>query len=186
MQAGTNKWQRVDNTGCFPWALRAFLLSWAIMLPYAVITGSKGWFGWSLMCVLTGVWWTLRERSQRSVVAPEMTVGVVPSVLYPDERCLVTLRIEGDKARTVRWWSAELMIAQTGDEPKVLVSAEFAIDPEAGSAPVSELQMVLVAPGAAALGDTAGNECFVQATVQTDRGRMESGRVPVELIVGRA
>ena len=65
MQAGTNEWQRVDNTGCFPFVLRALLLSWAIVLPYAVITGSKGWFGWSSACVLAGVWLTLRQRAQR-------------------------------------------------------------------------------------------------------------------------
>jgi hypothetical protein len=178
--SGTNEWQRVDNTGCMQVALRIFLLAWAVVLPYAVITRSFGWFGTAMACVLVGVWLTLRERQQRAFEIPEMLVDVSPSDLAPNEPFVVRLRIAGDKSRTIRWWSAELM-ASKGDEPKTMVSAEFAIDPEAGAAPVSELQMLLAAPGASVIAENDASEWWVQVTVQTERGRMESGRVGVTL-----
>ena len=179
MQASTNEWQRVDNTGCLPWTFRALLLSWAIILPYAVITGSKGWFGWSLACVLAGVWLTLRDRTQRTLSTRGMTVDVVPDALRPGEQFLVMLKVEDDKARTIRWWKAEMMAAVPGDDPKTIVSAEFVIDPGAEGAPVAELEMILIAPNANAIGEMGTDDCFVQVTVETERGRMESGRVPV-------
>ena len=181
MSSGTKEWQRVDNTGCFPWVLRVLLLSWAVILPYAVITRSTGWFAWSSACVLAGVWLTLRHRTQPAFEIPEMTVDVSPSDLAPGEGFVVTLFVRGEKARTVRWWSAELMAAVTGDDPKTVVTAEFAVEPEAEMAPVSELQMVLIAPSASMLGEVSAREWWVQVTVETDRGRMESGRAPVAL-----
>lgn len=184
MRGETHEWLRVDNTGCGPWMLRVFLLAWAIMLPYAVMTGSKGWFGWSLGCVMLGVWLTLRHRGQRAFAIPEMTVEVAPNDLRPGEPFQVTLQVGGDEARTIRWWSAEMMAVVADDDPKPMVKAEFAIDPEAEAAPVSELQMVLEAPGTAALHDAEGEGWFVQVTVETDRGRMESGRVPVRIRLG--
>ncbi len=180
MRAGTNEWQRIDNTGCLPWIFRAMLLSWAVVLPYAVITGSKEWFGWSLACVLAGVWLTLRGRANR-FVAPEMTVDVVPAELQAGEQFLVTLNIGGDKARTIRWWSAEMMVEVAGDDPKSLVTAEFAIDPEAETSPIAELQMVLTVPDATAMRAFNSQDLFVQVTVQTERGRMESGKVAVQV-----
>ena len=104
MRAATNEWQRVDNTGCFPWVLRTMLLAWAIVLPYAVITGSRGWFTWSAACVLLGVWLTLRHRSQRAFEIPEMVVEVSPEYVATGEQLLVTLRVGGEKANTIRWW----------------------------------------------------------------------------------
>jgi hypothetical protein len=181
VSASTNEWQRVDNQGCVPAVLRISLLCWAIVLPYAVITGNKGWFAFSLACVLTGVWWTLRNRAQGAFFTAGMGVSVVPPVLRPHESCLVTLRIEDDAAKSVRWWRAELLAEVPGDEPKVVVTAEFAIDPAAGNAPVAELQMVLTLPGESTIGDVEAQAWFVQATVETERGRMESGRVRVEI-----
>src|SRR5664279_4736939 len=181
MRAATNEWQRVDNTGCFPWVLRAMLLAWAIVLPYAVVTASRGWFTWSAACVLLGVWLTLRRRSQRAFEIPEMVVEVSPEYVAAGEQLLVTLRVRGEKATTIRWWSAEIMAEVSGDDPKALVSAEFAVDPEAEIAPISELQMVLAVPSAAAIADSRSREWWVQVTVETDRGRMESGRVAVNV-----
>ena len=180
MRAGTNEWQRVDNTGCFPWVLRALLLSWAIVLPYAVITGSKVWFGWSSACVLAGVWLTLRLRAQRGFAIPEMTVDVSPSDLFPDEPFVVTLNVAGDKARSIRWWRAE-MIAEVREDVKTIVNAEFAVDPEAEASPVAELQMILVVPSATVIRETDASAWWVQVTVETERGRMESGRVAVQM-----
>ena len=181
MRAGTNHWQRIDNTGCFPWVLRAMLLAWAIILPYAIITASKGWFAWSAACVLLGVWLTLRQRSQRMFEIAEMGVEVSPEDVVAGEQLLVTLRVVGEKASTVRWWSAEIMADDSENDAKVLASAEFAVDPEAESAPISELQMVLAVPSAAVIGDLRNREWWVQVTVETDRGRMESGRVSVNV-----
>jgi hypothetical protein len=183
VSASTNEWQRVDNQGCVPAALRISLLCWAIVLPYAVITGSKAWFAFSLACVLVGVWWTMRNRAQRAFAAAGMSITVVPPVLYPHESCLVTLLIEDDTAKNIRWWRAELLAEVPGDEPKVVVTAEFAIDPAAGSAPVAELQMVLTLPGESTMGDLDARGWFVQATVETERGRMASGRVGVNVNV---
>jgi hypothetical protein len=180
MHAGTNEWQRVDNTGCLPWVLRAMLLAWAVVLPYAVITGSLGWFAWSAACVLVGVWLTLRQRSQRAHAIPEMTVAVTPTELQASQQFLVSLKVDGEKASTVRWWSAELMAEVAGDDPKAIVSAEFAIDPGAEVEPVSELQMVLKTPSAAILRESA--DWWVRVTVETDRGRMVSGKVEVRVI----
>jgi len=181
MQAGTNEWQRVDNTGCMEVVLRVFLLSWAVVLPYAVITRSFGWFGSAMVCVMAGVWLTLRHRRQTAFEIPEMLVDVSPSELAPNEPFVVRLRIAGDKARTIRWWSAEMMADVAGDDPKTMVSAEFAIDPEADAAPVSELQMLLAAPSASIIAESGAREWWVQVTVETERGRMESGRVKVRL-----
>jgi len=181
VNAGTNEWQRVDNTGCLPWMLRVFLLSWAIGLPYAVVTGSKGWFFWSLACVLTGAWLTVRARNQGAFEVPGMRVNVSPEILEPGERVVVTLRVAGDNGRTIRWWSAEVMASLSGDDPKSVVSAEFAVDPEAESSPVAELRMVLEMPNAATLREFGAEEWFVRVTVETDHGRMESGRVPMHV-----
>jgi hypothetical protein len=182
MGAGSNEWERVDTTGCFPWVLRAMLLAWSVVLPYAVITGNKGWFVWSAACVLAGVWLTLRQRSQRAFEIPDMAVDVSPNDLHPGDQFLVTLKVGGEKARTIRWWSAEMMADVEGDDPRVMVNAEFAIDPEADMSPVSELQMVLEAPSLSAVRDANRSDWWVRVTVETDRGRMESGRVAVRVV----
>lgn len=183
MSAGTNTWQRVDNTGCFPWVLRVFLLAWSIGLPYAVVTGSKGWFAWSLACALGGVWLTVRSRNQGALVIPDMSVNLLPQTLAPGQQFIVTLQLSADKGRSIRWWRAEMMAGLTGDDPKPVVSAEFAVDPQNESAPVSELQMVLEAPAATVLRELKTEEWFVRVTVESDRGRLESGRVPIELVI---
>ena len=82
----------------------------------------------------------------------------------------MTLRIEDDTAKSVRWWRAELLAEVPGDEPKIVVTAEFAIDPAAGNAPVAELQMVLTLPGESTIGDVEAQAWFVQATVETEHG----------------
>lgn len=182
MQAATNEWQRVDNTGCFPWVLRALLLGWAVIIPYAVIFRSIGWLVWSSACVLAGLSLIVRERAKRGFEIPEMTVGVAPSDLHAGEEFLVTLNVVGDKARGIRWWRAEMVAAVPGDDPKTIVSAEFAVDPEAELSPVSELQMILVAPGASVVRDMEANAWWLQVTVETAHGRMESGRVAVRMV----
>ena len=182
MSAGTNEWQRVDNTGCLPWVLRVLLLAWSIVLPYAVVSGSKGWFAWSLACVLVGVWLTVRSRNQQAFEMPEMTVDLLPEILEAGQQFVVVLRVSGDKGRTIRWWRAEMMAAGDEDEPKSVVSAEFAVDPEAESSPVAELQMVLAVPSLNVLREYDAQEWFVRVTVETEHGRMESGRVPVRVV----
>jgi hypothetical protein len=182
MLAGTNQWQRVDNTGCVAWVLRAMLLAWAVVLPYAVITGSVGWFACSGACVLAGVWLTLRQRSQRALEIPEMIVDVTPDELHAGEQFLVALRVDGEKASTIRWWRAELVAEVEGDDPKTIVNAEFAIDPGAEVVPVSELQMVLEAPSAAIIRDANSADWWVRVTVETDRGRMVSGKVGLRVV----
>jgi hypothetical protein len=182
VSTGTNQWQRVDNTGCLPWVMRVFLLAWSIGLPYAVVTGSTGWFAWCLACVLVGVWLTVRSRNQKAFEIPEMTVELLPEALEPGQQFAVMLRVTGDKGRSIRWWSAEMMAAVSGDDPKPVVSAEFAIDPEAESSPVAQLQMVLDVPNASALREFDAKEWFLRVTVETDHGRMESGKVPVRMV----
>lgn len=179
MSASTNEWQRVDNQGCVPTALRISLLCWAIVLPYAVITRSNAWFVFSLACVLIGVWWTIRNRAKRAFAIAGMSISVMPPVLRPHEGCLVTLRIEDETAKSIRWWKAELLAEVRDDEPKVVATAEFAVDPAAGDAPVAELQMVLTVPGESTIGDLDARGWFVQATVETGHGRMASGRVGI-------
>lgn len=73
------------------------------------------------------------------------------------------------------------MASLSGDDPKSVVSAEFAVDPEAESSPVAELRMVLEMPNAATLREFGAEEWFVRVTVETDHGRMESGRVPMHV-----
>lgn len=178
---GTNEWQRVDNTGCAAWVLRAFLLSWAVVIPYAVIMRSNGWFAFALACVLSGAWLTLRHRAQRAFEIPEMAVDVVPTELAPGQEFVVSLSVAGDKARTIRWWSSELVADVLDDDPKTMVTAEFAIDPAAENAPVSELRMLLTAPDEYVVRETEAQRWWIRVTVETERGRMESGKVKVRM-----
>jgi hypothetical protein len=187
MGAGTSEWQRVDNTGCLPWVFRAFLLSWAIILPYAVVVRSFEWFAWSLLCVIAGVWLTLRHRAQRAWKNAEMNVEVEPSEVSYDLPVLVTLQVAGEKSRNLRWWRAEMMTSSSDGsetESKVVASGEFAIDPDASVAPVSELQMVLNVPPAPALHEFAERDrnWWIQVTAETASGRLESGRVPLRMV----
>lgn len=179
MRAGTNEWQRVDNVGCFPTVLRVLLLAWIIVVPYAAMTGNRGWLLVSVFCVVCGMWMTWQQRRQRRLEIPEMTVDVAPSEVHPGEQVLVSLGLGGDKAYSVRWWSAELVGDVVGDDPKAVASGEFAVDPEAEAAPVAELQMVLTVPDAISLQQVRARKWFVQVMVETERGRMESGRVPL-------
>jgi hypothetical protein len=68
----------------------------------------------------------------------------------------------------VRWWKAELIA-----DDATVTESEFAVDPEAESEPVAELEMVMAVPSVEA------REWWVVVTVETERGRMESGRVAV-------
>jgi len=93
----------------------------------------------------------------------------------------VSLHTSGAMSKSVRWWGAEMMAGVKGDDPRTVVGAEFAIEPDAEVAPVAELQMILTVPGDSELRSSGAREWWVQVTVETERGRMESGRVPVRV-----
>ena len=129
-------------------------------------------------CVLAGVWLTLRHRSQRAFEIPEMIVDVTPDELHAGEQFLVTLRVDGEKASTIRWWSAELMAEVEGRRSEDDRQRGVCDRSGRGSVPVSELQMVLETPSAATIRDANSADWWVRVTVETDRGRMErEGRV---------
>ncbi|WP_148210226.1 hypothetical protein [Candidatus Korobacter versatilis] len=176
---GTNEWQRVDDVGCFWFVLRWLLLAWAVLIPYAAMVRSWGWFCVAGACFAAGLWMTWQQKRRRVVQIPEMRVELSSRELWAGEAFAVALQTSGEMAKSVRWWSAEMMASVKGDDPRTVVTAEFAVDPEAEAAPVSELQMILTVPGESELRSFAAREWWVQVTVETQRGRMESGRVPV-------
>jgi hypothetical protein len=166
------EWQRVDNTGFVQTVLTVFLLGWVVMIPYALMTQSMGWLAWSSACVVLGIGLVVREqRRKRARLLPGVAVEVWPSDARPGDAIVVRLVLSGEVATRVRWWKAELF----ADEASVNES-EFAVDPEAESEPVAELEMALAVPRV-----EDARAWWVVVTVETERGRMESGRVPISL-----
>jgi hypothetical protein len=163
------EWQRVDNTGFVQTVLTVFLLAWAAMIPYALMAGSTGWLAWSSACVLLGLGLVVREqRRKRARLLPGVAVEVWPESVRAGESIVVRLVLSGQAATRVRWWKAELIA-----DDATVTESEFAVDPEAESEPVAELEMVMAVPSVEA------REWWVVVTVETERGRMESGRVAV-------
>ena len=171
----------MDDVGCFWWVLRWLLLGWAVVIPYAAMVKSFGWLVVGCFFVACGGWMTWQQRRRGWTSIAELGVEISSSELYPGEAFAVGLRTSGEMAHRVRWWGAELMAGVAGDDPKSVVSAEFVVDPEADEAPVSELQMLLTVPGESELRAVKAREWWVQVTVETQHGRMESGRVGVRV-----
>ena len=175
------EWRRVDNTGCVQVVLTLFLLGWAVMIPYALIYRNTGWLTWSVACVALGVLYARRQRKKQSTHSlPGVGVEVVPESVRAGETIAVRLMLSGEVAGRVRWWKAALR-AKVVDEhdhesDEALSASEFVVDPSGEEDPVSELEMVLAVPRV-----NDAREWWVVVTVETERGRMESGRVGVSV-----
>ncbi len=181
VDAGTNQWQRVDDVGCFWFVLRWLLLCWAVLIPYAAMRASYGWLVVACGCFAGGLWMTWRQKRRKVLTIPEMRVELSSRDLYAGEAFAVGLQTSGAMAKSVRWWGAEMMAGVKGDDPRTVVGAEFFVEPEAEVAPVAELQMILAVPSASELKSYGAREWWVQVTVETAHGRMESGKVPVRV-----
>ena len=161
-------WQRVDNTGCVQMTVTVFLLAWGVMIPYALMVHSDGWLAWSSACVVAGIALVVREqRRKRARALPGVSVEVWPENVQAGESIVVRLVLSGEVATRVRWWKAELIA-----DDETVSESEFAVDPEAEAEPVAELEMGMAMPRMDGV-----REWWVVVTVETERGRMESGKV---------
>lgn len=175
------EWRRVDNTGCVQVVVTVFLLAWVVIIPYALIYRNMGWLIWSVLCVGAGAWYGRRERKKQLAHSlPGVAVEFLPEPVRAGEAVVVRLVLSGEVAGRVRWWKASLhakVLDEHDDERHDAVSAsEFVVDPSGEEEPVSELEMVLGVPRV----DEA-RAWWVVVTVETERGRMESGKVPLSV-----
>jgi hypothetical protein len=172
----TTEWQRVDNTGCVQTVVTGFLLAWVAMIPYALMFHRAGWLLWSSLCVLAGSGLLVRERKRkRARPLPGVSVEVWPESVRAGESIAVRLVLSGEVATRVRWWKAALLARV--EEEETVSASEFAVDPEAEAEPVADLEMLLPVPRV----DDA-REWWVVVTVETERGRMESGKVAISVV----
>ncbi len=190
MHGMTNSWQRVEHGGLLQLAAVLFLLFWAALGLFFLFFWNAAWFGFSAACVTLAAAFLVRERVfRRPWKIDEMSVVVEPTDLRFRQEFIVSLRLSGDKAATVRWWRVELvgLVAEQEKKsvsPEVFAQLEFVVDPAPGEDRVTELRMVMTAPKRK---DVAGlnitpDGWFVRAIVESERGRMESGRVPVRML----
>jgi hypothetical protein len=190
VHAETNIWQRVEHGEFLQLAAVVFLLFWAALGLFFLFFWNAGWFGFSAACVTLAAVFLLRERIlQRRWNAEDMTVLVEPVELRFRQEFSVSLRLSGEKAATVRWWRVELvgLVTEPGSKtlsPEVFAQLEFVVDPAPGEDRVTELRMVMTAPKRKDVADVNVTQdgWFVRTIVESDRGRMESGRVPVRLL----
>lgn len=192
MQAQTNAWQSVESGGCLSIAAMLLLLVWAPVAVYHAVFWDAERFAFAFGFAAIGLALLGRQRfRKRTVELRDMTVTVDPTDLRPSQDFVVSLKLSGATAHKIRWWRVELtaLVADAGakhPDQEVFAQQEFVVDPEASEGPVNELQMLMRAPSARELGRWIIRGWFVRATVESDHGRMESGRVEVRIAAGPA
>ena len=172
--SGATEWRRVEGAGCVTWGVRVFLLGWVVAIPYFVVHWDAGWLTWSCACAVLGIGLLVRERRRMRV---REIPGTVVEVRPEGEWIVVRLVVGEELQRKIRWWKASL-VAASEDEETVVSEAEFAVDPPAEGEPVTELEMTVGVPS----GIAEQAEWFVRVMVETDGGRLVSGKVLLRVV----
>jgi hypothetical protein len=123
----------------------------------------------------------LERRRMRVREIPGTVVELQPETVRPGEWIVVRLVVGEELQRTIRWWKASVVAMAADEEEMVVRESEFAVDPAAEGGPVTELEMTIGAPSEREIAEHGDGEWFVRVMVETERGRLVSGKVGVRV-----